>query len=124
MPEDPETMQAFVTAMQRLDNHRRAFQQESRSYSRSAALNQPTTTPTYHAASLPPAPTTTTPRGSTATSTEPGPMDLSLNRRPLTPEERQRRMAEGRCRYCGGLGHMAANCPIAPCPLSVTATVM
>ena len=60
MPEDAETMQAFVTAMQHLDNRRRAFQQESRSYSRPAAPNPPTTTPQYRAAISPPEPITTT----------------------------------------------------------------
>ena len=44
-------------------------------------------------------------------------MDLSSNRRRLTPEERQRRIAEGRCRYCKGLGYIAAICPVAPRPL-------
>ena len=61
MPEDPETMQAFVTAMQRLDNRRRAFQQESRSYSRPAAPNPPTTTPQYRTATSPPEPMITNP---------------------------------------------------------------
>ena len=117
IPEDPETIQAFVTAMQRLDNRCRDFQQESRSYSRPAAPNPPTTTTQYRAAISPPATITTTPRGSTATGTQPGPMDLLSNRCRLTPEEKQRRIAEGRCRYCGGLGHMAANCPVAPRPL-------
>jgi hypothetical protein len=41
-------------------------------------------------------------------------MDLSANRRRITPEERARRMAEGRCLYCGGLGHMARDCPTKP----------
>ena len=54
IPEDPETMQASVTTIQRLDNRRRAFQQESRSYSRPAATNQPTTTPQYRTAISPP----------------------------------------------------------------------
>ena len=117
MPEDPETMQAFVTTLQRLDNSRRAFQQESRSYSRSASPKQPTTTPSYRAALPPPAPTMTTSQVSTATSTQPGPVVFSSKRRRLTPDERQRRMAEGKCNYCGGLVHMAANCPSAPRPL-------
>ena len=43
-------------------------------------------------------------------------MDLSANRRRLTPEERQLLMVEGRCRYCGGLRHMALTCPVAPRP--------
>ena len=69
MPEDPKTMQVFVTAIQRLDNCRREFQQECRSYSCPAVPNQPTPTPQYRAAISPPAPISTTPRGSTATGT-------------------------------------------------------
>jgi hypothetical protein len=38
-------------------------------------------------------------------------MDLSRNRGPLTPEEKQRRMSHGLCLYCGGSGHIASNCP-------------
>ena len=30
----------------------------------------------------------------------------------LTAEERQRRLAEGLCLYCGGPGHLSLNCPI------------
>ncbi len=38
-------------------------------------------------------------------------MDLSRNRGPLTPEEKQRRRSQGLCLYCGGTGHIASNCP-------------
>ena len=38
-------------------------------------------------------------------------MDLSANRRKLTPEERNRRITEGLCLYCGGAGHIAGVCP-------------
>ena len=41
----------------------------------------------------------------------PAPMDLSANRRKISPEERASRLREGRCLYCGGLGHMARDCP-------------
>jgi len=43
----------------------------------------------------------------------PAPMDLSAGRRrgPLTQEERQRRIAQGLCLYCGGSGHLAMACP-------------
>jgi hypothetical protein len=41
-------------------------------------------------------------------------MDLSAIRRKLSPEERQKRIAEGRCLYCGGFGHLALSCPAKP----------
>uniref|UniRef100_A0AAV2K7B5 CCHC-type domain-containing protein n=1 Tax=Knipowitschia caucasica TaxID=637954 RepID=A0AAV2K7B5_KNICA len=36
------------------------------------------------------------------------PMQLGCAR--LTPEEREKRMREGRCYYCGGFGHFSATC--------------
>ena len=117
MPEDPQTFVQFVTAMQRLDNRRRAFQLESRSSFKPPASHQNFSN-TYQRVTTPGATTTpNVPRGTTATGTQAGPMDLSSNCRRLTPEERQRRMVEGTCRYCGGLGHMAATCLVAPRPL-------
>ncbi|XP_077357364.1 uncharacterized protein LOC144004213 [Festucalex cinctus] len=47
---------------------------------------------------------------------EPGEVDLAsdepmqLGRARLSPEERQRRRREGRCYYCGGLGHLVESC--------------
>jgi len=41
----------------------------------------------------------------------PAPMDISANRRRLTPEERARRIAQGLCLYCAGAGHIAHQCP-------------
>jgi hypothetical protein len=41
-------------------------------------------------------------------------MDLSAARRRLSPEERQKRIDENRCLYCGGFNHMARDCPNKP----------
>ena len=42
-------------------------------------------------------------------------MDLSAGaakrKGPISQQERARRVAEGRCIYCGGLGHFVSNCP-------------
>ena len=114
MQEDPQTITEFVTGIQRLDNRRRAFQQESCPSTRFNTTNSTTTTNFQRTLATAPAPAAN-PRTSTATGTQPGPMEFSANRNCLTPEERQRRMVEGRCIYCRGLGHMAVTYPIAPC---------
>jgi hypothetical protein len=45
-------------------------------------------------------------------STGPEPMQIDAVRfKPLTPEERRRRMEEGLCLYCGEQGHKAGSCP-------------
>jgi len=38
-------------------------------------------------------------------------MDLSRNRGPLSQEEKQRRRDNNLCLYCGGIGHIARECP-------------
>uniref|UniRef100_A0AAQ4PPB8 ribonuclease H n=1 Tax=Gasterosteus aculeatus aculeatus TaxID=481459 RepID=A0AAQ4PPB8_GASAC len=37
---------------------------------------------------------------------------MQLGRTKLSPEERQRRVREGRCLYCGQRGHYLSNCPV------------
>lgn len=41
----------------------------------------------------------------------PAPMDLSASKKKLSLEERSRRIHEGRCLYCGELGHISLDCP-------------
>ena len=41
----------------------------------------------------------------------PAPMDLSASKKKLSFEERNRRIREGRCLYCGELGHISLDCP-------------
>ena len=86
MQEDPQTITEFVTAMQRLDNHRQAFQQKSCPSTRFNTTNSTSTTNFQRTVANAPEPAANT-RTSTATGIQPGPMDLSANRRRLTPEE-------------------------------------
>jgi len=37
-------------------------------------------------------------------------MDLSAGKRRISAEERVKRFADGRCLYCGGCNHKAAEC--------------
>jgi len=37
-------------------------------------------------------------------------MDLSVGRRRISAEERAKRFMDGRCLYCGGFNHRAAEC--------------
>jgi len=39
-------------------------------------------------------------------------MDLSATYRYISVEEKARRMAEGRCYRCSGLGHIVRDCPL------------
>jgi hypothetical protein len=42
--------------------------------------------------------------------TGPAPMDLIAGKRRMLAEERAKRFVDGRCLYCGGFNHRAAEC--------------
>jgi len=87
----------FVGLCQQLDSEIRALQlHEGRHHT--SRQNQPR-------------PQNTSPPATNQSATAPGPMDLSASRKKLSEQERAARLREGRCLYCGGLGHMAAQCP-------------
>jgi len=54
--------------------------------------------------------TSETPTTSQSATTR-GPMDLSASRKKLSEQQRAAWLREGRCLYCGRLGHMAVQCP-------------
>ena len=133
---EPADYDQWIALLQRLNTKRRQLNSENRRLITSTpqASARPTlaayistpssssTTPrtSTTAATVP----STTPSASTATGTAPGPMDLSSGRKRLSTEERRRRMEEGRCMYCGGLGHMARECPNARHPLRAAETTV
>ena len=87
----------FVGLCQQLDSEIRALQlHEGRHHT--PRQNQPR-------------PQNTSSPATNQSATATGPMDLSASRRKLSEQERAARLREGRCLYCGGLGHMAAQCP-------------
>ncbi len=59
---------------------------------------------------LPPGPTSLE-DGATGPSRRQEEEPMQLGRTRLTPEERQRCFKEGRCLYCGKIGHLLASCP-------------
>jgi len=102
----PADFPGFVSLLQRMDTSIRARNQErSRNTPRETWSRLPASTPSAPVSFPAPAP------AAAANNFGPAPMDLSSGRRTLTQEEKNQRMAEGRCLYCGGLGHRARNCP-------------
>jgi len=101
---DDETFLQFVARINRLDKRIRAHAQQLKSTNTSNTQRPPTPRTT-------PAPVVIPVISTTATGTHPGPMELNTNRRRITVAERQRRIAQVLCVYCGGTGYFASQCP-------------
>ena len=116
--EEPDDYASFVTLLTRIDSKMRAA--KNKLSPRPAGPTGPKGYNNGYNKQGPPAATsgsaaTTPSKPAHPTSTNsgyygPAAMDLSSNKRKLTPEERMRRIAEGLCLYCGGAGHTAATC--------------
>jgi Retrotransposon gag protein len=108
----PESLTGFVRLRQKLDNRLRAFEAEQRPRHSSRPTPRHTPVLARTQAPFPVSIPSHAPQSATSSIYRgPAPMDLSSNRRKLSPEERARRIAEGLCLYCGGAGHIASVCP-------------
>jgi len=101
----PEELPAFVTVCQKRDNQIRQRRAEKAAQNKGSGIGFASSRP-------PPAPKAPeiAPAGTVAGYTGPAPMDLSAGKRRISAEERAKRFADGRCLYCGGFNHRAAEC--------------
>lgn len=91
---DPRTLNEAISQAVKCDN--RLFQRRQDQRSRQHTVRH---APTISASSL-------------SSHSEVEDMQIDAVRvKPLTPEEKKRRLDEGLCLYCGGEGHRAGNCP-------------
>jgi len=102
----PEELPAFVTLCQKGDNSIRQPRAEKAAQYKGGGTG-------FASSPRPPAPPQDpagAPTGKVAGCTVPAPMDLSAGRRRISAEERAKRFTHGRCLYCGGFNHRAAEC--------------
>jgi len=100
-----EELPAFVTVCQKRDNQIRQRRAEKAAQNKESGIG--------FASSRPPPPPKAPeipPAGTVAGYTGPAPMDISAGKRRISAEERAKRFADGRCLYCGGFNHRAAEC--------------
>jgi hypothetical protein len=100
-----EELPAFVTVCSKQDTQIRQWRAEKASQNTRVGVCFASPRP-------PPVPTDPerAPAGTVAGYTGPAPMDLSAGRWRISAEERANRFADGRCLYCGGFDHRAAEC--------------
>jgi len=102
----PDELPAFVTVCQKWDNQIRQPRAEMVAQNMGGGTG-------FASSPRPPAPPkdpAEAPAGTVAGYTGPAPMDLSAGRRRISAEERAKRFTDGRCLYCGGFNHRAAEC--------------
>ena len=99
-----ETLQELKTAVLTLDRrYWERYEERGREFKTSSSSTNPIRNNTPRRADPSSKPPTSKPESS---------RNLMFNK-PLTPEERSRRLAEKLCLYCGKAGHMAAECRLA-----------
>ena len=108
VPEEPEDFKDYQDLCIRLDNRIFERKQDSRGQTNKSSSASNHRKPSAH---------TNTPKPQIQVSTysrgTPMDLDASANRKykPLTPQERQHRMQNQLCLYCGKSGHRARDCP-------------
>ena len=101
----PSKFSEYATFLQRLDNRIRAREAEKKGRPAPRTTTLTPSTPSQCTTS-PAAPVSSCPTD---------PMDLSARRRgPLSQEEKGKRIMQGCCLYCGGLGHTIRTCTVRP----------
>lgn len=105
--EVPSSLEEVVSLAIRLDNRLRERQRERGNHA--LGFSSPPSARTLRA---PNPQLTSNLAGSTPSAPPPEPMQLEQTR--LSPAERQRRIREGLCIYCGIAGHLIADCPKIP----------
>jgi len=102
-----EELPAFVTLCQKRDNQiRQRKAEKAAQYKWTTSVGSPSTP----RIPVPPRAPEAAPAGTVPGYTGPAPMDLSAGRRRISDEERAKRFVDGRCLYCGGFNHRAAEC--------------
>jgi len=101
----PEELPAFVTVCQKRDNQKRQRRAEKAAQNTGSGIGFASSRPSPAPKALEIAPA-----GTVAGYSGPAPMDLSAGKRRISAEERAKRFADGRCLYCGGFNHRAAEC--------------
>ena len=116
----PELFADFIALLQKLDQKRRRLTASAQGCKAASTTQTALATHTHtytgahiytHSHTDTPTATKTPVTATTASSVYAGLMDLSAGRKKLTPEERAHHLAEGHCLYCGGVGHIARDCP-------------